>query len=142
MLIAVVDGQGGGIGHHIIQRIRESLSPDVEVLALGTNAVATSRMLKAGANNGASGENAIRLNSQRADVIVGTVSIVIAHSMMGELTPGMAEAISQSPALKILIPLTKSPLEIVGLASEPLPHYTDMLIERLEGLLGGEDEGV
>lgn len=144
MRIIVVDGQGGGIGHHIITRIRQELPQEVEVVALGTNALATSRMLKAGANSGASGENAVIENTRNAGIIVGTISIMIAHSMMGELTPRMAEAISRSEALKLLIPLTQSPLEIVGLSAEPLPHFTDMVIDRLKELLllGGDPQGV
>ncbi len=142
MRIAVVDGQGGGIGHHLVARMREELPADVEIIALGTNAVATSRMLRAGASQGASGENAMVVNASSVDVILGTVSIMMAHSMMGELTPAMAAAISGSPALKLLVPLTQSPVEIIGVLQEPLPHYTDMVLERLRALLGGEGRDV
>ncbi len=140
--IAVVDGQGGGIGQSIISRIRDDLSLDLRVLALGTNAVATSRMLKAGANDGASGENAVVVNVAQVDVIIGSINVVLANSMLGELTPAMALAINMSPARKILLPLTRSPVEIVGVTPEPLPHYVDMVIDRLKQILGGEGTGV
>jgi len=103
--IAVIDGQGGGIGSAIIKRLREVLGEQLEVIGLGTNAMATGAMLKAGANKGASGENAIVQTVKRVDLIAGTFSIVLANSMMGELTPKMAEAIASSPAIKCLLPL-------------------------------------
>jgi len=135
MRIAVVDGQGGGIGRVITEKIRKVLPPETEIIALGTNAVATSLMLKAGANEGASGENAIVQNADEVDVIVGPLGIILAHSMRGELTPRMAEAIAKSRALKILLPLTLSKVEVVGVTMEPLPHLVDMLVARLKELL-------
>lgn len=132
--IAVVDGQGGGIGKHIVEKIRRELQEDAEILALGTNSVATAQMLRAGANNGATGENAIVRNAGLVDVIVGTVSIVLAHSMMGELTPRMAEAIAASSAAKILLPLNRSGVEVVGTPLEPLPHLIDALVRRLRDM--------
>src|SRR5512143_907191 len=99
--IAVIDGQGGGIGSAIIKRLREVLAEEVEVIGLGTNAMATGAMLKAGANKGASGENAIVQTIKTVDMIVGTSGIVLANSMMGELTPKMAEAIASSAAMKL-----------------------------------------
>lgn len=133
--IAVIDGQGGGIGSTIIKRIREVLSEEVEVIGLGTNAMATGVMLKAGANKGASGENAIVQTVKKVDMIAGTFSIVLANSMMGELTPRMAEAIASSPAVKCLLPLKIPEVEIVGTAKEPLPHLIDQLIKRIEEII-------
>lgn len=134
--IAVIDGQGGGIGAAIIKRLRETLEEDVEILGLGTNAMATGALLKAGANRGASGENAIVQSVKAADIVTGTVGIVIAHAMMGELTPKMAEAISSSPGVKCLLPLKVPEVEILGAPKEPLPHLIDQLVKRIEELIG------
>lgn len=114
MRIAVVDGQGGGIGRLIVEKMRQELGPGVHIFALGTNAVASSAMLKAGANEGASGENAVVFNAGRVDCIVGSVAIIAANSLGGELSPRMAEAIASSDAIKVLIPLNRSRLDIVG----------------------------
>jgi len=128
MRVCVIDGQGGGIGAAIIKRLKEVYLEEHEVIALGTNAVATAQMMKARANRGASGENAIVRTVAMVDVILGTLSIVLANSMMGELTPRMAEAISSSPAPKLLLPLTQERVEIVGLSPEPLPHLVEKII--------------
>lgn len=133
--IAVIDGQGGGIGSLIIKRLREALGEDVEVICLGTNAMATSAMLKAGANKGASGENAIVQTVKSVDIIVGTISILLANSMMGELTPKMAEAIGSSYAMKCLLPLRIQEVEVIGAPKEPLPHLVDQLIKRIQEII-------
>ena len=128
----IVDGQGGGIGAAIVRRLREVRGNDQEIYALGTNPIATSQMMKAGANRGATGENAIVRTSQDVDVIIGPMAIVMANTMMGELTPKMAEAISSSKAFKVLIPLTQENTRIVGLSAEPLPHLVDKAIQMIE----------
>jgi NAD(P)-dependent dehydrogenase (short-subunit alcohol dehydrogenase family) len=133
--IAVIDGQGGGIGSAIIKRLREVLGEEVEVIGLGTNAMATGAMLKAGANRGASGENAIVQTVKKVDIAVGTMAIVLANSMMGELTPKMAEAIASSPAMKCLLPLKLPEVEIIGAPKEPLPHLVDQLIKRIQEVI-------
>jgi len=133
--IAVIDGQGGGIGSTIIRRLRETLAEEVEIIALGTNAMATGAMLKAGANKGASGENAIVQTVKKVDVIIGTTGIVLANSMMGELTPKMAEAIASSTATKYLLPLKMPDVEIIGAPKEPLPHLVDQLIKRIQEII-------
>jgi hypothetical protein len=133
--IAVIDGQGGGIGSAIIKRLREVLGEELEVIGLGTNAMATGAMLKAGANRGASGENAIVQTVKKVDIVVGTMAIVLANSMMGELTPKMAEAIASSPAIKCLLPLKLPEVEIIGAPKEPLPHLVDQLIKRIQELI-------
>ncbi|NVM23949.1 MAG: DUF3842 family protein [Desulfobacterales bacterium] len=130
MRICVIDGQGGGIGSVIIKKLKEAFEESVEILALGTNAIATAQMLKARANKGASGENAIVRTVGRVDVIVGPIGIVMAHAMMGEVTPMMAEAVAASPARKFLIPLSQEEVEIVGVPPTPLPPLIEMLIER------------
>jgi NAD(P)-dependent dehydrogenase (short-subunit alcohol dehydrogenase family) len=133
MRICVIDGQGGGIGAAIIKRLKEVYAEEHEVIALGTNAVATAQMMKARANRGASGENAIVRTVPTVDVIMGTLSIVLANAMMGELTPRMAEAIASARAPKLLLPLTQERVEIVGLLPEPLPHLVEKIVsERLK----------
>jgi len=134
-LIAVIDGQGGGIGSVIIKRLREVFGEEVEVIGLGTNAMATGAMLKAGANKGASGENAIVQTVKDVDILTGPVSILLANSMMGELTPKMAEAIASAPALKCILPLKMSEVEIIGAPREPLPHLVDQLIKRIQEII-------
>jgi 4-hydroxy-L-threonine phosphate dehydrogenase PdxA len=139
MKIAVVDGQGGGIGRHITERMRKELPEDVEIIALGTNALATSLMLKAGANEGATGENAVVQNAGEVDLIVGSIAVALAHSMLGELTPAMAEAVAKSKARKILLPLNRSGVEIVGVKMEPLPHMIEELVKSVKKYLEGEN---
>ena len=127
--ICVIDGQGGGIGSTIIRKLKELFHETVEIIALGTNAIATAQMLKARANRGASGENAIVQTVKRVDVIIGPVGIIIAHAMMGEVTPKIAEAVASSQATKFLIPLTQENVEIVGISSVPLPRLIEELVE-------------
>jgi NAD(P)-dependent dehydrogenase (short-subunit alcohol dehydrogenase family) len=134
--ICVIDGQGGGIGAAIIKRLKEVYQEEHEVIALGTNAVAPAQMMKARANRGASGENAIVRTVGTAEVIMGTLSIVLANAMMGELTPKMAAAITSAPAPKLLLPLTQERVAIVGLIPEPLPHLVEKMVnERLKELM-------
>ncbi len=133
--VAVIDGQGGGIGSLVIKHLRETLVEEVEIIGLGTNAMATGAMLKAGANKGASGENAIIQTVKTVDIIIGTTGIVLANSMMGELTPKMAEAVASSPAMKCLLPLKIPEIEVIGAPKEPLPHLVDQLIKRIKELV-------
>jgi hypothetical protein len=134
MRIAVIDGQGGGIGKHITERIRKNLGPDVEIIALGTNSMATTLMLRAGANEGATGENAIIQTAPQVDVITGPISILIANSMLGEVTPGMATAVGGSKALKLILPIGRGRIEIIGVQPEPLPHLVEKLVQSLREL--------
>ncbi len=128
--ICVIDGQGGGIGSAVIKKLKEVFGESIEIIALGTNAIATAQMLKAKANRGASGENAIVRSSAAADVIIGPLAIILAHSMMGEVTPAMAEAVAASPAVKLILPLTQEKIAVVGGSQDPLPHLVDILIEQ------------
>lgn len=125
----VMDGQGGGIGGTIIKGLRESVGNDLTIFALGTNSIATSRMMKAGANKGSTGENAIVQTSKQVDVIMGPLAILMANSMMGEVTPAMATAVSSSEAIKILIPLTQEKVRIVGVSGDPLPHLVVQAVD-------------
>jgi hypothetical protein len=133
--IAVIDGQGGGIGSLVVKRLRDEFGESVEITALGTNAVATTAMMTSGADKGASGENAIAWNSSKVDVITGPVSIILPNAMLGELTPAMAEAVSSSPAKKILLPLNQEQVDIIGTAKEPLPHLIEALIKQIKEVL-------
>lgn len=133
--VAVIDGQGGGIGSLIVKGLRKALSDSVEITALGTNAVATTAMMKAGADKGASGENAIIWNSGKADVIAGSVSIALPNAMLGELTPRMAEAVTSSPARKMLLPLNQEQVDIIGMPKEPLPHLVEALVQRISEII-------
>jgi len=128
--ICVIDGQGGGIGSAIIKKLKAAFEETIEIVALGTNAIATTQMLKARANRGATGENAIFQTVKNVDIIVGPIGIIIAHAMMGEVTPKMAEAIALSPARKILIPLSQENIEVVGTSRLPLPKMVQELIEK------------
>lgn len=127
--ICVIDGQGGGIGATLIKCLKEAYNESVELLALGTNAIATAQMLKAGANRGATGENAIVRTVHEVDLIIGSISITWANAMLGEVTPRMAEAVTSSSVTKILIPLTQEKVILVGVISEPLPHLIKTVIE-------------
>lgn len=128
--ICIIDGQGGGIGSAAIKKLRDAFEESIEIIALGTNAIATAQMLKAKANRGASGENAIVQTVKNVDVIIGAISIIMANAMMGEVTPKMAEAVAKSPAKKILIPLSQENVEIAGLSEIPLPHLIETIIEK------------
>ena len=132
MTIMVMDGQGGGIGAAIIKGMRENYGNELEIYALGTNSIATSKMMKSGANKGATGENAIIRTSMNVDVIIGPIAIIMANSMMGEVTAGMAEAVCSSTARKILIPLTQENVNIVGTTGEPLPHMVQKAVKLIE----------
>jgi prephenate dehydrogenase len=132
--IAVVDGQGGGIGRLIVEKLRQEMGSSCHIIGLGTNAVATSLMLKAGANEGASGENAVIRTVAEVDVILGSIAVIAAHSFLGELTPAMAEAIASAGAVKVLIPLNRYNLEISGMADEPLPLQVNHLVSRVRQL--------
>ncbi|MEW5724624.1 MAG: DUF3842 family protein [Thermodesulfobacteriota bacterium] len=126
--VCVIDGQGGGIGAALIKRLKEVYGEEIEILALGTNAIATAQMMKARANRGATGENAIARTAAEADMIVGPVSITWANSMMGEVTPRIAEAVTSSRAPKILLPLSQEKIRLVGLSGEPLPHLVEEIV--------------
>lgn len=131
----MIDGQGGGIGRSIVEKLRGS-SRDLYILALGTNPLATSLMLRAGATEGASGENAVVFNAPRMDVIVGAIGILAGNSMLGELTPAMAAAVAASPAEKILVPLQRCGLCVAGVEPKPLEQYIDDAVRSVCRLTG------
>lgn len=138
MRILVVDGMGGRIGQEIVGRLRAAFGEDIEVLAIGTNSAATTAMLKAGANRAATGENALRVTVREADIVIGPVSVLIPNSMMGEVTPRMAEELALSPARKVMLPLTNPRIDLVGITKTPLPHLLEEAISVVAAALGKE----
>lgn len=136
MRIAVVDGQGGGIGKAIVEKFRQVFGEGIEIVALGTNSLATALMIKAGANEGATGENAVVYNASKVDIILGPIGIICANSLLGELTPLMARAIAESSAKKVLIPLNRCNVTVAGTQNKPLPHYIDDAIEIVKNQRG------
>lgn len=131
--ICVIDGQGGGIGATLIKYLKDKFGEEHELIALGTNAIATAQMLRAGANRGASGENAVsRTVLSGVDWIVGSIAVTWANAMLGEVTPKIAESVMSCPAKKILLPLAQENVEVVGVAKEPMPHLVQMVTEKIQ----------
>lgn len=133
MNILVIDGQGGGIGRSLAEELRRSC-PDAEIIAVGTNAMATANMLKVSGVNGATGENAVVFNSSRADIITGPIGIIMANSMFGEITIGMAEAVASSSASIILIPVSKCHASVVGVADKKMSEYIEEAVSKISAL--------
>ena len=131
MNILVIDGMGGGMGKAIIEHIRNEFI-GVEITAVGTNSIATSAMLKAGANYGATGENAVIYNCKKADFIIGAIGIVFANSMHGEISPKMAESVSLSAAHKVLIPVDKCNVTVAGVAEKPMQAYISEISKKIK----------
>lgn len=134
MKITIVDGQGGRIGKSIIEQIKKKHS-DLELYAIGTNSIATSAMLKAGADNGATGENAVIVNAADSDIIVGPIGIVFANALLGEITPAIATAVSASKAFKILIPVNRCNHYVAGCEEAPMGEYIRIAIEKIESMI-------
>ena len=130
--IVIIDGMGGGIGVQLIGKIQDLGGSNVEIIALGTNAVAAERMVRAGAHRGAAGENAIRVSVSLGDFILGPIGIVIANSLMGEVSSVMAEAILAAPGERILIPLQHEHFFLAGLEQQPLAKMVDRAVEALK----------
>lgn len=133
--IAVVDGMGGGIGSQLISQLKEEFRDKAEIIALGTNSTATASMLKSGADKGATGENAIRVNTSKADIVVGPLGIVLPDSLMGEITEAIAYSILSSPCRKLLLPISQNHVEIVGLESRPVSQIIKDAVIRLKELI-------
>lgn len=129
--ICVIDGQAGSIGAILIKCFKRAFVEDVELIALGTNPIATTKMLKAGASKVASGENAICGMVMLSDYLVGPIAVSWANAMLGEVTPKMAEAITSSPALKFFLPLPYENAQIMGVTKEPIPHLVKAVVERI-----------
>lgn len=134
MKILVIDGQGGGVGRGLIERLRVRL-PEAELLAVGANAIATSAMLKAGASAAATGENAVRVCAKEADVIAGPIGIVLKDAMMGEITGAMAAAVAESSAQRVLVPVQRCSTVIAGVGNSPLQALLDDAVERIAAMV-------
>lgn len=134
MKLVVIDGQSGRMGQLLIDRIRAAGLP-CEILAVGTNALATAAMLKAGADAGATGENPVLVACRTADIIAGPIGILSADSLMGEITPAMAVAVGQSPARKVLLPVNQCSNIVVGTQSLSLSRLMDEAVELLRSML-------
>ncbi len=135
MKIVVVDGQGGSLGKIIVGQVKKVM-PDLDIFAIGTNSVATAAMRKAGANFCATGENPILLACEDADIIIGPMGIISANSLLGEITPAMANAIGKSRAEKILIPVSKCRIFVPGIREATYGEYVDWAIDEVKRLCG------
>ena len=133
MNILIIDAQGGGIGKQVILAVKQNM-PDAVITAVGTNTTATSVMLKAGADYGATGENAIIVGARKADVIIGPIGIIVADSMFGEITPAMATAIGQSDAKRILIPVNHCDNIVVGVRNLGIKEMIEEVLTELRKL--------
>ncbi len=131
MRILVIDAQGGGIGKQIVTAIKRDF-PRTNVIAVGTNSIATTAMLKAGADHAVTGENAVVVGCRKADVIIGPIGIVIADAMFGEVTPAMAMAVGQSNAKRLLIPVNHCDNIIVGVSDLSIGRLIDGVVKELE----------
>ena len=136
MRVLVIDGQGGGLGRQLVAAI-SAACPDAELTAVGTNSLAASAMLKAGAHRAATGENAVLVNARRADVIVGPLGIVIADALLGEITPAMAAAVGQADAKRILIPVNHCDNYVVGIADVPVGTLVQSAAQKVKALCEG-----
>ena len=127
--ILIIDGQGGMLGKQMVEAVKR-LQADGEIIAVGTNSIATANMLKAGADRGATGENAVIVAARSADVIVGPIGIVIADSLLGEITPKMAVALGQSGAAKILMPVNKCNNIVIGASDKSTSELIEEAIKK------------
>lgn len=135
--LLVVDGQGGGIGRQLVSQLR-SLPGPLRITAVGTNSLATQAMMKAGADVGATGENAVAVACRSADIVVGPVGIVIADSLYGEVTPGMALAIAQCPARRVLLPFNHCDNLIAGVEEFSSAKLVQKAVSLVQSLLDGD----
>ena len=136
MRILVIDGQGGGLGRQLVTAIA-SLCPEAELTAVGTNSMAASAMLRAGAARAATGENAVVVNARRADIIVGPLGIVIADALLGEITPAMAAAVCQADARRVLIPVNHCDNYVVGVPEMPVSQLVQAAAQKVRELCLG-----
>ena len=134
MKILIVDGQGGGVGRQLAVQIKQTF-PDIQLMAVGTNTVATSARMKGGADTAATGENAVLVAARKADVIIGPLGIVVADSLGGEITPAMANAVAQSNAKRILLPFKNCDNVIVGVSDYTLVNLIQLAIEELRKII-------
>ncbi|MBQ2699094.1 MAG: DUF3842 family protein [Firmicutes bacterium] len=130
MKVLVIDGQGGKLGKQLVEMVRAA-RPQAHITAVGTNSAATATMLKAGADQAATGENAVIVASRRAEVILGPLGIVIADALLGEITPAMAQAVGQAEARRILIPVGRCENLVAGVGDKPVSALLEDAIRLL-----------
>ena len=131
LLVVVVDGQGGGMGRGLVESIKKKW-PKLHVRAVGTNSLATSAMLRAGADDGATGENAVVFNARQADLLLGPIGILTPNGLLGEVSPAMAGAVGASEAVKILLPSQRCSIRLAAGEPQPLQFYLDQALRLLE----------
>ena len=131
LLVVVVDGQGGGMGRGLVESIKKKW-PKLHVRAVGTNSLATSAMLRAGADDGATGENAVVFNARQADLLLGPIGILAPNGLLGEVSPAMAGAVGASEAVKILLPSQRCSIRLAAGDPQPLQFYLDQALRLLE----------
>jgi len=131
-MLLIIDGQGGGIGRALVEQIKKA-KPECDITAVGTNAIATTAMLRAGADKGATGENAVKVCAAKATVIAGPIGLLMANAMLGEITPAMAEAIGTSEANKVLVPSAKCGVQIAGMPA--MPPLQALIADAVEKIL-------
>lgn len=136
MKVLIIDAQGGGMGKQLVMAVKKEF-PQAVVGAVGTNSLAASNMLKAGADYAATGENAVVTGCRRSDVIIGPVGIAIADSMHGEITPVMAAAVGQSEARKLLIPMNQCGNIIVGVKNTSMSYMVEAVTAQLREYVKG-----
>lgn len=139
MNVLVIDAQGGGIGKQLITAIKKRFSDSVNVTAVGTNSIATSAMLKAGADAGATGENSVVVCAKSADLIVGPIGIVIADAMLGEITEKMAVAIGKSAAKRILIPVNHCDNRVIGVTETSMGQLIEGAVKEIGKIVGDRE---
>lgn len=133
MRILVIDGQGGNLGRQLVKRISEEI-PNADITAVGTNSIATGNMLKSGSCRAATGENAVIVGTRTADIIVGPVGIVVADSLLGEVTPAMAVAVGQSAAHRVLVPMNRCETLIAGVSGSTAAAVIDDAVRMIKEL--------
>ncbi|MCT4563218.1 MAG: DUF3842 family protein [Maledivibacter sp.] len=133
--IAIIDGKGGGIGKVLTEKIRRAYMDDIEIWVFGTNTAATTLMLNAGADDGATGENAIVTSINKVDFVISSLSLVMPNALLGEVTPKIAEAVSSCSPPKILLPLSRGNIHLVGAKPGPLPHLVDEVVRYLKEVI-------
>lgn len=131
LLVVVVDGQGGGMGRGLVESIKKKW-PKLHVRAVGTNSLATSAMLRAGADDGATGENAVVFNARQADLLLGPIGILTPNGLLGEVSPAMAGAVGASEAVKILLPSQRCSIRLAVGDPQPLQFYLEQAVRLLE----------
>lgn len=138
MLIVVIDGMGGGLGVQLVSQLSAQIGQKADIIALGTNALATNNMVRAGAMRGATGENAVVVSIRKADIVVGPIGIIIPNALMGEITPKIAEVVASADAHKILVPVNQHHFDIVGLEVRPFVVSIKEAVARVSELVQGK----